>query len=79
MEADFTPRVLKLVTEKDVIYSPPFPPLAVTPRLPLQPTRVLATGKSHTCPSLTQFLESRKGTSLPIIQTPLLPPGWHCF
>lgn len=62
MEADLTPGVLKPVTEKDVVYSPPFPRLAVTRCLPLQPTGVLATGKSHTCPSLTQFLASRKGT-----------------
>lgn len=62
MEADLTPGVLKPVTEKDVVYSPPFRRLAVTRCLPLQPTRVLATGKSHTCPSLTQFLASRKGT-----------------
>lgn len=65
MEADCTPGVLKPVTQKDVVYSPPFPLLAVTPCLPLQPTRVLATGKSHTCPSLTQFLASRKGTAPP--------------
>lgn len=74
MEADSTPGVLKPVTEKDVVYSPPFPPLAVTPCLPLQPTRVLATGKSHTCPSLTQFLASRKGTTPPNHSDPTPSP-----